>query len=124
MKKIILISLFIFIITVLSCQGKRPIAVISNGDTTIVSVQDEQLYKTLHQKYDSVIHLLDGYKQKNDSLIISNNLLRKKGNDILDSNKVYRATQLELNRFMDVCIKDPSQLVFLKGWYKRAERIK
>lgn len=117
MKKITLILSFFIITLISSCQSKPPIAVISNGDTTVVSVQDEKLYVSLHQKYDSVIHL-------NDSLITSNKLIRSKANIILDSNKVYRATQLELNRFMEVCIKDPSQLVFLRGWYKRAECIK
>ena len=113
MKKL-LVLVFILIT---SCTQKQPIAVISNKDTTVVSVQDEKLYKELHDKYDSIIHI-------NDSLTLNNKSLRVKLNATYDSNKVYRATQLELNRFMEICIKNPSQLVFLRGWYLRAERIK
>ena len=115
MKKLLI---FISLLTILlSCTQKQPVAVISNKDTVIVSTQDKKLFIELHAKYDSIIHI-------NDSLIKSNIVLRQKLNATYDSNKVYRATQKELNRFMDICIKNPSQLVFLKGWYLRAERIK
>ena len=113
MKKLILI-LFIGIV---SCTQPKKDSIVAPIPKPI----DTQNCDSLGKKYDSLIAVL---KASTDSILQSNKSLRSKLNATYDSNKVYRATQIQLNRFMDICIKDPSQLVFLKGWRNRAERIK
>ena len=131
MKKVaILLSLIIFIV---ACKPNQPIAVVSNGDTIMVSPIDDSLYMKLQCKYDSLLKSKDA---ENDSAF---NYLVKNRHDLLHENDSLKAIILSSKKtncdslrialtranlkvirvkyYLNLANKNPKKYgVFLKGW--------
>jgi hypothetical protein len=117
-------------LVVISCnKQKAPIAVVSNGDTTLVSPIDDSLYMKLQCKYDSLkteivniaensISERDILQKENDSLkaIIQTN---KKSNCDSLRTALTRANfkVIRVKYYLNLANKNPNKYgVFLKGW--------
>lgn len=125
-----IVFMFICIIVGNSCNDpKRPIAVVTNGDTTLVSPIDDSLYIKLHCKYDSLenelITIAKGGIQQRDSLQKENDSLKV----IIKTNKLSNCDSLRtaltranfkvirVKYYLGLANKNPAKYgVFLRGW--------
>ena len=118
-----------FIVILISCYSKPPIAVVTNGDTILVSPVDDSLYNKLHCKYDSIrnelvalaklgIHERDSLRNENDSL---KEVIKAFHQNNCDSLMIAltRANLkvIRIKYYLDLANKKPEKYgVFLKGW--------
>ena len=124
--KYLIISLIVFIV---ACQPKQPIAVVSNGDTTMVSPEDDSLFMKLHCKYDSLLNeiktMATNSINQRDSLQVENDSLKA----IIQTTKQTNCDSLRtaltranfkvirVKYYLNLANKNPKKYgVFLKGW--------
>ena len=125
-----ILFMFICIIIGNSCNNpKPPIAVVSNGDTTLVSPIDDSLYIKLNCKYDSIQNAIVLIAKKSiserDSLQKQNDSLKA----VIKSNKLSNCDSLRtaltranfkvirVKYYLGLANKNPSKYgVFLRGW--------
>ena len=114
----------------MSCNDpKQPIAVITNGDTTLVSPIDDSLYMKMHCKYDSVlnkivtisklgIHERDSLQKENDSLKVIIKTRKLSNCDSLRT-ALTRANfkVIRVKYYLGLANKNHAKYgVFLRGW--------
>ncbi len=110
-------------------KPKPPIAVVTNGDTTMVSPVDDSLYMKLNCKYDSLLNEIktlatnainqnDSLQSENDSLKVAIQTNKQTNCDSLRT-ALTRANLkvIRVKYYLNLANKNPKKYgVFLKGW--------